>query len=118
MQIIGMVSPDFKLVSPDFKPEKWGPLTDFWEPDERITINNLRNFRHGSTTLPGGTNYNYNIVNITNNFNYIWMKFPGHWGVQKDLFESPWAVYPIIREPKANAPQSPKYKGIWEKLFE
>ena len=71
---------------------------------------------YGSTTLPGGTNTQYQLINITNNKNYLWMEFPGHWGVIKDYLVSPDRL--IDSRLINSGPVSPPYKAIWNHIFE
>jgi len=58
---------------------------------------------------PGRTIYytEFNITNMTNNYNLWWMKFPGHWGVPKEfIFLADWR--------KDDAPKSPIHHECWE----
>ena len=71
----------------------------------------MRNFGYGSTTLPEGTNYNYSIINITNNYTYIWMEFPGCWGVPEEYLDVP------TFEWKSDAPSGPKHNGCWHNTY-
>ena len=62
------------------------------------------------TIIPGRVinHSQFNLVNVTKNYNLWWMKFPGYWGVPCELI----CVDPpnVVR----NAPRSPIHHECWE----